>query len=49
MALVFHNAALEARCVEGGYRSEQVESVARALHDHRVLDFEPLATGLYPA
>jgi phosphorylase kinase alpha/beta subunit len=49
MALVFHNAALQALCVEGGYRVEQVQSIAVALQEHGVLDVTPLATGLYPA
>ena len=49
MALVFHNAALEALSVDGGYVAEQVDSVVRALRDHDVLSFVPMATGLYPA
>jgi hypothetical protein len=49
MALVFHNAALEAVCVDGEYRVERVRSIAASLHEHGALTFAPLSTGLYPA
>jgi hypothetical protein len=49
MSLVFHNAALEALCVDGDYRVDRVQSIAAALHEHGSLAFTPLSTGLYPA
>ena len=49
MALVFHNAALEALCVGGDYRVDQVPSIAAVLQEHGALSFAPLGTGLYPA
>ena len=49
MALVFHNAALEALCVDGDYRVDRVQSIAAALQEHGALAFAPLSTGLYPA